>query len=189
MDVFLYAAFSCNNRCKSLLCVVSFFLLSRKYFGYDKHFRQGLAIHGGLIKGCFGRYDCGLKYKLNIRKTLDIYAPYVALGQSIGRWGNFVNQEAHGGPTDLPWETTVDGVKVHPTFLCVKYGTRLFLLLLFLRKKKSLTENSLQYIWWFIPWGVLSKGLNGLFDAGFSKSGADYQCSFYCIGSIHLDKR
>jgi len=39
------------------------------------------------------------------------------LGQAIGRWGNFVNQEAHGGPTDLPWGIIVNGEKVHPTFL------------------------------------------------------------------------
>jgi len=48
---------------------------------------------------------------------LDIVAPSLALGQAIGRWGNFVNQEAHGGPTDLPWGIMVDGQKVHPTFL------------------------------------------------------------------------
>ena len=39
------------------------------------------------------------------------------LAQAIGRWGNFINQEAHGGPTNLPWGIVVDGVKVHPTFL------------------------------------------------------------------------
>ena len=43
---------------------------------------------------------------------LDVYKR-----QAIGRWGNFINQEAHGGPTNLPWGIMVDGVKVHPTFL------------------------------------------------------------------------
>ena len=48
---------------------------------------------------------------------LDLFVPTVALAQSLGRWGNFFNGEAHGGPTDLPWGILVDGVKVHPTFL------------------------------------------------------------------------
>ena len=48
---------------------------------------------------------------------LDLFIPTVALAQSIGRWGNYFNGEAHGGPTDLPWGILVDGVKVHPTFL------------------------------------------------------------------------
>ena len=47
----------------------------------------------------------------------DLIFPEVALGQAIGRWGNFFNSEAHGGPTDLPWAIEVDGEMVHPTFL------------------------------------------------------------------------
>jgi phosphatidylglycerol:prolipoprotein diacylglycerol transferase len=43
--------------------------------------------------------------------------PGIALAQSIGRWGNYFNSEAHGGPTDLPWAIVIDGQSVHPTFL------------------------------------------------------------------------
>lgn len=50
---FLVCAFSCNNRCKSLLCVVSFFLLSRKYFGYDKHSSRRLSNSWRIDRGCF----------------------------------------------------------------------------------------------------------------------------------------
>jgi phosphatidylglycerol:prolipoprotein diacylglycerol transferase len=77
----------------------------------------GLAIHGGLI---FGFIAAGiLCYLWNIRplNILDLAAPAVALGQAIGRWGNYFNQEAHGGPTDLPWGIMVNGEMVHPTFL------------------------------------------------------------------------
>lgn len=77
----------------------------------------GMAIHGGLIGGFIGGLIVALRKKLNLIKTADIIAPSVILGQAIGRWGNFINQEAHGGPTDLPWGIMVDGVKVHPTFL------------------------------------------------------------------------
>ncbi len=77
----------------------------------------GMAIHGGLIGGILGGLIVCFKRKMNILKVADIVAPSVILGQAIGRWGNYVNQEAHGGPTDLPWGIMVDGVKVHPTFL------------------------------------------------------------------------
>ena len=77
----------------------------------------GLAIHGGLIGGFLGGYIVSKKKNFNILKVADIISPYLILGQAIGRWGNYINQEAHGGPTDLPWGIMVDGVKVHPTFL------------------------------------------------------------------------
>ena len=47
----------------------------------------------------------------------DIALIGMPLAQAIGRWGNYINGEAHGGPTNLPWGIMVDGVKVHPTFL------------------------------------------------------------------------
>lgn len=77
----------------------------------------GLAIHGGLIFGILTVYFvCRYKH-IRTLNMLDLIAPSVALAQSIGRWGNFFNGEAHGGPTDLPWAILVDGVRVHPTFL------------------------------------------------------------------------
>lgn len=77
----------------------------------------GLAIHGGLIGGFIGGFIVAKRKNMNILKVMDIVAPYLILSQSIGRWGNFINKEAHGGPTDLPWGIMVDGIKVHPTFL------------------------------------------------------------------------
>lgn len=77
----------------------------------------GLAIHGGLIFGITTAVIvCRLK-KINPLNMIDLMIPSVALAQAIGRWGNFFNGEAHGGPTNLPWGIIVDGVKVHPTFL------------------------------------------------------------------------
>ena len=77
----------------------------------------GLAIHGAIIAAAivgaiFARFK-----GVSFRKLADACAPSIILGQAIGRWGNFVNQEAHGGPTDLPWGIMIDGQKVHPTFL------------------------------------------------------------------------
>ena len=77
----------------------------------------GLAVHGGLIL-CFivGYFVCR-HYKQSFIATADLAAVVIPLAQAIGRWGNFFNEEAHGGPTDLPWAQIIDGVGYHPTFL------------------------------------------------------------------------
>lgn len=77
----------------------------------------GLAIHGGIIVGIIVAAVLCHKRKVNFLNLADLIFPAVALAQSIGRWGNFFNSEAHGGPTDLPWGIMVDEIKVHPTFL------------------------------------------------------------------------
>lgn len=77
----------------------------------------GLAIHGGLIGGVTAGFIVAKAKKMNFFKAADVVAPFVALAQSIGRWGNYINQEAYGRPTDLPWAILIDGVRVHPTFL------------------------------------------------------------------------
>ena len=77
----------------------------------------GLAIHGGIIAGVITALIFCKVRKVNLLDLCDLVFPEVALGQAIGRWGNFFNSEAHGGPTDLPWAIEVDGEMVHPTFL------------------------------------------------------------------------
>jgi len=103
------------------------------------NFRNGgLAIHGGVIAGVGSFWIFSKIKNLNFFKWLDVAAPSIILGQAIGRWGNFINQEAHGGQTDLPWGIMVDGVKVHPTFLYESIGNFIiFLVLMGLRKKKK----------------------------------------------------
>lgn len=77
----------------------------------------GLAVHGGLILSFIVGYFLCKKYREGFLNTADLVAPVIALAQSIGRWGNFFNEEAHGGPTDLPWAQIIDGTGYHPTFL------------------------------------------------------------------------
>ncbi|MEG0292246.1 MAG: prolipoprotein diacylglyceryl transferase [Anaerovoracaceae bacterium] len=77
----------------------------------------GLAIHGGLIFAFIAAFFMCKHKKIDFINGLDLVIPAVALAQSIGRWGNYFNGEAHGRPTDLPWAITVMGTKVHPTFL------------------------------------------------------------------------
>ncbi|MDR1629777.1 MAG: prolipoprotein diacylglyceryl transferase [Oscillospiraceae bacterium] len=63
----------------------------------------GLAIYGGLIGGIIGAYITCRFNKLNFYNLLDMAAMSFLIGQGIGRWGNFMNQEAFGTNTDLPW--------------------------------------------------------------------------------------
>lgn len=98
----------------------------------------GMAIHGALIGGILA----GLIYtkikKINFFKMADIALIGMPLAQAIGRWGNYINREAHGGPTNLPWGIMVDGVKVHPTFLYESiWDFGIFIFLWMFRKKKK----------------------------------------------------
>ena len=107
----------------------------------------GLAIHGGLIFGAVTAVLMCRKKRCSPLDVLDVAFPCIALAQAIGRWGNFFNQEAHGTPTDLPWAITIDGVKVHPTFLYESlWCLMLFFLLSYIdRKRRFRGETVLLY--------------------------------------------
>ena len=64
----------------------------------------GLAIHGGLIVGPLVGVWLARMWRVPILRGLDVTAPSFAIGQAIGRWGNFFNEEAFGRPTELPWK-------------------------------------------------------------------------------------
>ncbi len=96
----------------------------------------GLAIHGGIIAGVIVSYIVAKRKKIKFSNLADLIMPQVSLAQAIGRWGNFFNSEAHGGPTNLPWAITVYGEKVHPTFLYESiWCFFIFILLIFLSNK------------------------------------------------------
>lgn len=100
----------------------------------------GLAIHGGLLLGLFGVWVACKKMKLDFLNVADFAVPVIALSQSIGRFGNYFNQEAHGGPTNLPWGILIDGEKVHPTFLYESlWCFALFWILIYIDNKRIFT--------------------------------------------------
>ena len=84
-----------------------------------KIWEGGIAIYGAVI-GAFvaGFVYCKVK-KLSFYKITDIAAPCFLIGQAVGRWGNFINVEAYGSETDLPWRMLIvaENKAVHPTFL------------------------------------------------------------------------
>lgn len=98
----------------------------------------GLAIHGGLIFGLLTGYFFCRKKDINPFDMCDLVFPSVALAQSIGRWGNFFNNEAYGAKTDLPWAIIVHGRHVHPTFLYESiWCLILFIVLSYICKKRA----------------------------------------------------
>lgn len=118
----------------------------------------GLAIHGGLIGGTIAGILYLRKHKLGVFSMADIIAPSVILGQAIGRWGNFINQEAHGGivseqfisnfPGFIQKQMFINGQYYHPTFLYESlWNLTVFAFLLFYRGKKKLDgEIALLYL-------------------------------------------
>lgn len=87
----------------------------------------GLSIHGAIVVGILTLIVVCKIARQPVRLWMDILAPGLALGQAMGRWGNWANQEAFGKPTDLPWAVTIDPHRrpaayadvatFHPTFL------------------------------------------------------------------------
>ena len=80
----------------------------------------GLAIYGGIIGALLGGLTVAKIQKMKFLPVLDITMISFLIGQGIGRWGNFMNQEAFGSVTDLPWGMMSEGTggaTVHPCFL------------------------------------------------------------------------
>ena len=106
----------------------------------------GLAIHGGLIFAFVAVCILCAVWKLRPLNVLDLAVPCIAIAQAIGRWGNYFNSEAHGGPTDLPWAITVNGQSVHPTFLYESiWCFLLFFFLIYVDNRRKFEGQTLLY--------------------------------------------
>lgn len=125
----------------------------------------GLAIYGGII-GAIGTIAvyCKLK-KINLLDMLDYLAPFLSLGQAIGRWGNFFNIEAHGTETTNIFRMGIveNGryIQVHPTFLYESVCT--FIIFIILYKARNKREYSGQIMLaYFFMYGIVRSIIEGL---------------------------
>lgn len=114
----------------------------------------GLAIYGGIIGGLLGGGLMAKHHKLCLPAVLDIAMIGFLIGQGIGRWGNFINQEAFGVATNLPWAMVSEntgGVGVHPCFLYESIWCLLGVLLLHLFSKRRQYDGQLflLYLVWY----------------------------------------
>jgi len=89
--------------------------------------KGGLGIPGAVMGGALAMYLFTRRQGLSFAVWADIAAPAVALGQAIGRWGNFVNQELYGAPSSLPWAITIEPAYRLPGFENVARYHPLFL--------------------------------------------------------------
>lgn len=114
------------------------------------NFRDGgIAIYGGIIGGIITIYIYSKIKKLDFIKILDYIAPYLALAQSIGRWGNFINIEAYGYETNSLlkmgiWESGIYK-EVHPTFLYESIGDFVIFIILFINRKNISYKGQIVY--------------------------------------------
>lgn len=148
-----------------ILCVPIGILCARIYYVafewdyYSQNLGQlfstrsgGLAIYGAVIGVIVTLWVYGRVKKVPFTALCDLAAFGLLIGQCVGRWGNFVNAEAHGGATGLPWGMSIDGGDpVHPTFLYESLWNLLgFALLHFYAKKRRFSgEIALLYIAWY----------------------------------------
>ncbi len=109
----------------------------------------GLAIYGGIIGGAITAYLFCKKRKINLLDLLDYIVPFLALGQAIGRWGNFINVEAYGTNTNLPWKMGIQGPNgiqyVHPTFLYESICNLIIFIILSIISKKRKYAGQITY--------------------------------------------
>lgn len=133
--------------------------------------KGGLAIYGGIIAGLLSSFVFAKIRKIEFLKIFDILAPCVTIGQIIGRWGNFINIEAYGAETTLPWRMGIlygsDGMwsiekYVHPTFLYESLWNLIglaILLLIYKKGKKFNGQSFCTYLIWYGFGRMLIEGL------------------------------
>ena len=135
-------------------------------FSIFKIWEGGIAIYGALIAGVLVIIYFAKKYNQSIIKTTDIITPGLLLAQSIGRWGNFFNSEAHGTKVTLEFLQSlklpkfiiegmyINGNYYHPTFLYESIWCLIgFLILILIRKKTKRKEGIMTYSY-FIWYGI-----------------------------------
>jgi phosphatidylglycerol:prolipoprotein diacylglycerol transferase len=89
--------------------------------------KGGMGIPGAVIAGALVLYFYARAHQLNFAEWTDIIAPSLALGQAVGRWGNYFNQELYGAPTNLPWKIYIDPAHRLAGFTDAAYYHPLFL--------------------------------------------------------------
>lgn len=169
IDLLIYAVPSCiiGARLYYIIFYLDFYRKADGSLDFAKMVRiwdGGLAIYGAILTAILVVCLFCRKRKISFLAFVDLGSMGVIIGQLVGRWGNFVNAEAYGGPTTLPWRMgifdTVDGVyqyiEVHPTFLYESLWNLLGLILLvFLIDHHRKFDG--QLFWSYMAWYGLGR--------------------------------
>ena len=125
----------------------------------------GLAIYGGIIGAIIVIILFCKNKKIKVMDLLDLFVPYLALGQSMGRWGNFINGEAHGSITNSIFRMGIveNGIymEVHPTFLYESICTlTLFFILKYLKNNRKYSgQLTITYLFFYSIIRAVIEGL------------------------------
>ena len=132
-----------------------------------KVWNGGLAIHGGIIAGLLTILIYTKKYNLRVTRYLDFIVVGLIIGQSIGRWGNFFNSEAHGLATSLEHlqnlhipEFIIDGMKINgvyytPTFLYESIACLIGFIVLCIVRRNKYTKVGTPTALYLIIYGII----------------------------------
>ena len=123
------------------------------FWGIFKIWEGGLALHGGIISCILVAVWYLRRRNISFWRYADIMMSGVILGQAIGRWGNYFNQEAYGTVTNLPWAVYVAGAYRHPTVLYESaWSVLVFAVLIWLMKRPHRAGNI--FSWYLILYSV-----------------------------------
>ena len=166
-DLSFYLVIFCILGARLYYCLFNLDYYSRHLIEILEVWNGGLAIHGGIIAGIIFLIIYAEKKELPFFGLTDIIAPSLALGQAIGRWGNFFNQEAYGSATTLQTLKNlhiprfiregmcINGIYYHPTFLYESLGCIIiFIILMFISSIKDLKRGIVTGIY-FICYGTI----------------------------------
>ena len=122
----------------------------------------GLAIYGGIIGGAITLLVVAKRKKIPAPVLLDVAGMGVIIGQLMGRWGNFMNVEAYGSPTTLPWRMGIEAagqyIEVHPTFLYESVWNLIGFCLLAWLLNRGIRSFDGMYFLLYVAWYGLGRG-------------------------------
>ncbi len=166
-----------------------------------KIWKGGLAIYGGVIGAVIGGFVFSKIKKVKLGNMLDVAGLGLLIGQSIGRWGNFVNREAFGRETDIfcRMGLTFNGetIYVHPTFLYESVWNAIGFILLHIYSKKRVNAYSGEIFTLYVLWYGLGRAfieglrtdslyLFGLQIFGYGIRTSQLLAVLSCVGAASL---
>jgi len=127
---------------------------SRHWLDMPKIWQGGLAIHGAVLGGGLALWLFAKKRRLDFWLLAAVVTPALALGQAIGRWGNYFNQELFGPPTSLPWGIPIAAANRPAAYVNLTYFHPMFLY-------ESLVTFILFFLFYAAARQIIRQGENG----------------------------
>ena len=174
IDMFLYMVIWAIIGARLYYVIFNFSVYKHNLLDIFMIWKGGLAIYGAIIAAIIYVYYYCKKHQMNFLQILDIYSLSLLLGQAIGRWGNFFNSEAYGGPTTyealknlripefIIQGMYIDNVYRQPTFLYESLWCLIGVLILWIIRRKHSDKIGKQVCFYLIWYGIGRFFIEGL---------------------------